>query len=455
MGFRNLHSNHLIEAFSEYSLQPIFYLEPAWLAQASADGYGELRLEEYDKILSRQTIQLATQIRRFSVRTESTEYRFRSLLSDSLWSARSTWKILSLGLSLDLLRRMRFPGWLALMVENWISRIDYHRESFERDKIAGILANGVGNYGFHYEGLFAREGLRQGLKVISVICNYDNITSRGYRGFMPTCLAVWSKKMADQAVRRLGIPPKRIHITGPPAFDRYFKPLSVSREIFLEERGLDPAKKTVFYAGGVSVVAYIDFIDLLIRLRNPGEVLNNTNIIVRPYPHRKVTSWAGPDLTTEKLADMPNVYISDAFSSSTDAFSADLGEPKDTSSDELHALLRFSDLLINYFSTVSLEAAICDLPTIHIGYDNFDYGVDRSFLVRHYSNLTHNLGDLRRKSARIVKTDEELVDCIAMYLGDRTIDQEMRYEFALSECEYLDGRSSERLAALIDSCIDS
>lgn len=119
--------------------------------------------------------------------------------------------------------------------------------------------------------------------------------------------------------------------------------------------------------------------------------------------------------------------------------------------DELNYLLHYSDLMVNYFSTISLEAAVCDLPVIHVGYDVYTYGhrfhVTSEFLQRQ----THNRRKLRLTASRIAKTEKDLINYINMYLGDKSLDRDARYEYAVSECGELDGHAGSRIVHMIKS----
>jgi CDP-glycerol glycerophosphotransferase (TagB/SpsB family) len=110
--------------------------------------------------------------------------------------------------------------------------------------------------------------------------------------------------------------------------------------------------------------------------------------------------------------------------------------------------------MINIFSTISLEAAICDLPVIHMGYDIYDYGTQYRIMTEFQQRQTHNKDKLRLAAARVAKSEDELMSFLRMYLDDKSIDKDNRYEYALSECEWFDGKASERLVKIIHNSVD-
>ncbi|MBK7450788.1 MAG: CDP-glycerol glycerophosphotransferase family protein [Anaerolineales bacterium] len=175
------------------------------------------------------------------------------------------------------------------------------------------------------------------------------------------------------------------------------------------------------------------------------------NLVVRPYPHVKLLgspAWR----VLERLFKDAGAYLSNP--GSIDGSGDRNAELKldlafDDTIDELACLLRYSDVMVNYFSTISLEAAICDLPVIHVGYDAFahgqNFGVTSAFLQRQ----THNSRQLRLSAARVVRNEADLFASLEAYLSDRALDQEARRKYAESECDILDGKSSERLVNMI------
>lgn len=448
MIYRSLHTLHLGRIFHDTCLKPVYYVEKE-LLPTDNDSYAELHLDAYQRLLKRPYMQFSNYLRWFMVQTQSTESRFRNMISESAWTTDNLNITLLKALGLNILRNAKFLGPVLAWGEEQLETPKDHTESLKANQIRGILVSGVGNRDFEIGALFAREARQQKLPVFSNITNYDNLLSKGYRGFIPDRLAVWSKKMAGHAISLLDIPKNRVVVTGPTVFDRYFQPISETRDIFFQKRGLDPRKKTLFYAGHTSIVTYFDFLDVLVKLNQPGELLADCNIIVRPYPSTKVSRWAGIKFFQEKIASFPNIYISNPFETSTDAFTALTGESIDTSADELHGILKYSDVMVNYFSTLGLEAAICDLPTIHIGYDSYTFQISPMAWVSTGARNAHNQDALRRAAAVVTTSDAHLIQALENYLDNRKLHQEERLAYALSECEFLDGNATNRLAAMI------
>jgi len=454
MSFRSFHTKKFINEFMKLGLEPVYYIEPGLKKGLDEDKYSRLFCDETrDMYSSKPILNFCEQLRRFLNNTETAELRFRDKILDMVFQERPMYQMLSYSAFLNILRKMRFLAPLTENLENNLSRTNYYMQDFKKRDIKCTLTPGVGSYGFLNEAVLAREAKRFGLKVISTVTNYDNIVNRGYRGFFPDYFAVWSEQMAQDAVRLLRIPAKRVEITGPVPFDRYFSRPKISREQFLKSCNLNPDKKTIFYAGDAMVTHYYDFLKIIKnRLMVKGR-LKDYNLAIRPLPHNKVLSWYGMDALKELLSGIDGVYISDPHKFSADSFMPLSGNFADEELDELHCLFQYCDVLINTYSTVSLEAAINDLPTIHMGYEAYSYGLRYPSFIKFCQKMTHNRNKLRLAAARTANNEDELIKYLEMYLNNKSQDKENRYKYALSECEFMDGKSSERLASLVKKVI--
>lgn len=258
--------------------------------------------------------------------------------------------------------------------------------------------------------------------------------------------------MADEAMKLHGLPTGKIEITGPVQYDRFMQPLPMEREAFLRSINLDPNRKTIFFAGGVNVTRYFEMYRLFVEGKE--RVWSEpTNLVVRPYPHVKLLG--SPEWQSLlKLFEEGGVYISnagsvDASGGRTEELRLDLGFEEGP--DELSYLLWYGDVMINPFSTISLEAAICDLPVIHLGYDTHTYGHTFDMTTTFQQRMTHNRKPLRLAASKVARSEVELITFIDQYLADRSLDREARHKYAVSECGELDGQAGVRLTEMIKS----
>jgi hypothetical protein len=375
--------------------------------------------------------------------------RFREMIQTKLFDATL------LGMSAQMMfvniaRHIRGVGAFLEWIEQQFYTPRIHDKQLRELDVQCVLTPGIGNYGFWHEGNFALEAQSRGIPAFAVIANYDNLVNMGYRGFTPKCLAVWSRQMADEAIRLHGLSAKQVEVTGPVQYDRYIRELPLGREEFLNSINLDPKRKTILFAGGVNINHYFDMYRVFIEQKE--KIWSEQfNLIVRPYPHMKLLGSPAWNVL-EKLFVASGAYLSNPGSidgSGDRSAELRIDLAFEDSVDELVYLLRYSDVMVNYFSTIGLEAAICDLPVIHVGYDAFahgqNFGVTSAFLQRQ----THNRRPLRLAAARIAKNETELFNALGSYLKDPTLERDARREYAVSECGELDGNASSRLVDMM------
>ncbi|HRQ21868.1 MAG TPA: hypothetical protein PLF42_00440 [Anaerolineales bacterium] len=456
MAARAFHQPSFRQRLSEGGFKPLYFLSPTYFRAFDFDPqqYFELQVEQYDAQYEKHfLLQQLRMLRRFVVVTGTTDLRFRETIESKLFDATL------LGMSgqmafVNFVRHTPGMGRFLTWLEARLYATHAHNEKFKEQDVSCVLSPGMGNFGFWNEGMFAREAQRMGLPAFGAITNYDNIVNMGYRGFHPASLAVWSRQMADEAMKLHGFPANKLEITGPAQYDRFMMPLPKNREEFLRYLNLDPSKKTILFAGGVNINHYFDMYRVFVEQKD--KVWREPfNFIIRPYPHPKLTNspaW----VVLEKLFRQAGAYVStpgsiDASGDRTAEFRVDLAFDEDA--DELNYLLRYSDVMVNYFSTIGLEAAICDLPTIHIGFDSYTFGLRFSVTTGFLQRQTHNRRPLRLAAARVAKSEEGIFAALDAYLSDRALDREARRIYAESECGELDGRAGARLVEMIKSRI--
>ncbi|HNE05053.1 MAG TPA: CDP-glycerol glycerophosphotransferase family protein [Anaerolineales bacterium] len=454
MSSRTFHSALFRERLGEKGFEPIYFLTSDYLEASPYDPkrYFELKVSAYEAYYEKHALlRNMKSLRRFVIVTETTDLRLREEI-ESIIFQKDLWKIGGYILYTSILRWVPGMGDFLLGLENLLYKTDAHTEVIRNIPLNCVLTPGMGNYRFEYSGQFSLEAQRLGIPVFSAVTNYDNIVNMGFRGFTPKCIAVWSQQMADELMRLHKMSGKRIEVTGPIQYDRFKQPLPRSREEFLESIGLDPKKKTIFIAGGVNITRYFELFNLFFE-QQTNVFSEPCNIILRPYPHVKLLSSPGWKILRKLFLDR-GVYISipdaiDSHEHRSQELKSDLYSEEEH--DELNYLLRYSDVMVNYFSTISLEAAICDLPVIHVGYDIYTYGhrfhVTSEFLQRQ----THNRRKFRLAASRVAKTEKDLVKYINMYLSDKSLDRDARYEYAISECGELDGHAGRRIVQMIKS----
>ena len=106
----------------------------------------------------------------------------------------------------------------------------------------------------------------------------------------------------------------------------------------------------------------------------------------------------------------------------------------------LKGILKVSDVVVNIYSTINIEASIFDKPLINIDFDNMmkmyswkkkperqDINIDR--------NLDHNSRVMKLGGIKNVKNEEELINAINFYLQTPSADYKNEKNFGFREVE--------------------
>jgi CDP-glycerol glycerophosphotransferase (TagB/SpsB family) len=174
-----------------------------------------------------------------------------------------------------------------------------------------------------------------------------------------------------------------------------------------------------------------------------GRITKPAQVLVRLHPrddestYRDVRTW--PHVIVEKPF-RPTVKAGDGLA--VDVMPEHQSHLADT--------MRHSDVAVNVASTIAIEACVFDTPVVNISFD----GEEPSDFVksaRRYYKFTHYVNITRHNAARVAETPEQMIDWVNRYLADPSLDAEGRRRVVQEQCQFLDGRSGDRVAdAVVD-----
>jgi len=309
-----------------------------------------------------------------------------------------------------------------------------------------LLLLGVGAHGSEHESALTWWARQNDVSVVHMIGNWDTFTSKGYPGApVDTCL-VWGPVMHRDAVEMHDIPESAIEEIGCLRYDRLKDTLIESREAFFARIGLNPKRPTVMYAGPLSADQYYEMLATFEELNDEGRDLQ---MIFRVYPHKYFmhTPYAKPLINYAR--SLPGVYVS-------------LGDPdyrigrRDEAVPrieqfELWHSLAYSDVVVNYFSTIALEACFFDKPVISLAYrPQQDYGWIHPPKYADHPGLTHNRRLREYGAVRMVLSREELKAAISESIDKPDTASNARSKTVQLELGNLDNHVVERLT---DACL--
>ncbi len=288
---------------------------------------------------------------------------------------------------------------------------------------------------------FLAEAKNRHVPTVSMIRSWDNVTNKGIFRVKPDNLIVHNEIIKSQAIKHEDMKEQNIFVSGLPQFDHYFKGFQPSlREVFFKKIGLDHSKKTILFAPHGKRFHNTDW-HILEIIKNKLD--KNLQFIVRFPPNDTVefNSFVPDHRFFIKKTGFP--FPAREFKDNEVTF-------KDTLS--LAEELYHSDLVINYGSTISIDAAVFNKPVILIAFDGWEklpYEKSvRRFLEYNHVNLLIQTGFFL-----VAKNEEELLNLVGRYLKKPIVNEAARNKLMNEQVWKVDGLSGERISGYIKSLI--
>jgi hypothetical protein len=287
---------------------------------------------------------------------------------------------------------------------------------------------------------------QRGVPSLGSVRSWDNIQK--HLRTRPDALAVWHARNAREAVEIDRYRPQQVRQVGAPQLDVYFRaPRSAAREGDMAaeavetnhqpppDLGLDPRKRTLLLA--TSSFTYDSdqtyLVDMLIDAIRGGQIHHPLQIVLRLHPDDRVGRYLKYRHAPEVTLDIPDHYLATlGWTMTTD----DLAR--------MAALLRAADVMVNFATTVTLEAAIVDTPTLLVAFSPIDPDEMRRYVVglhfkMHYKDL------VERDLVPVAWNRDQLVSWINRYLDDPGLYREERASIVREWVQFTDGCSGQRL----------
>lgn len=273
-----------------------------------------------------------------------------------------------------------------------------------------------------------------GLKTIGAVRSWDNL-HQGLRIY-PDELLVWNEVNKREAVELMGFPEDKIYVTGACQFDQYFNNnLIKNKNQFCEELKLDPQRPIITLATIGSLWNGYDenyIVDQLIELITTKQIPGNPQLILRLHPVSRFECFS--------------LYLKYDFVriSNITGHTPTLGWTMTKYEvGFVGNLLRHSDVVISPGSTITIETAIFDTPTLFPIYHTYqpEFGKQcyDSVLAMHHRRLRDS------KLSNFINKPEDLLPAILKSLFDKTWFATERKILFNDYIKYSDGKSTERL----------
>ncbi len=326
-------------------------------------------------------------------------------------------------------RVKRFIRWLDLATINK-SNFSFY---FDKYRPNLIFATDVFNIDDVH---FLAEARHRGIDTVGMVRSWDNITNKGLFRVKPDKLIVHNNIVREESVRYEDIYLKDIFVSGLPQFDIYLENIIIPRDVFLKRIGLNSNKKTILVAPHGRRFHATDW-ELLEILKN--KLNDNFQFIIRFPPNDTVelnefipdgrffVERPGQEFGVNKFSKR-EVQMSDSITLANDLF--------------------HSDVVVNYGSTVSIDAAAFDRPVVVVAFDGWEK-LPYIKSVRKFLDYDHVKNLMRTNFCKIAYTKEELTSYIHGYIDDPSRDRENRKKLLHEQTWKFDGQSGQRIAKYI------
>lgn len=310
-----------------------------------------------------------------------------------------------------------------------------------------LLLLGIGTVNSELEGAVTLWAERNHLPVVHCIGNYDNLTSKGFRGIIPECLLVWGPQMVDDAQKLHGISRSRVRIIGSLRYNSIRKSGNLKEKgSFFRDIGLDPERKTIVFAGFIYESQYFEVMEIYRQLHEKG---NDCQLILRLYPNKVFMNSVFILPIMEYARSLPRVFVSCADPHFKNG-SRDR-EVLQVEEKELWNILYHCDILIDFYSTIALEGAIFNKSLLRMHYEPPVARIEiKKAVPVAFWNLIHNKRIMSYGAIEIARSRAELIELLEKRLQQPAEFHSERKKMVNRECGPLDGGACERL---INECL--
>lgn len=314
------------------------------------------------------------------------------------------------------------------------------RERLRELKPAVLVATGPHRY---EEPAIVAEAINLGIPTMALITSWDNLTTKGRMLFEYDAYLVWSEQMKRELHEFY--PHSRqvpIYVVGAPQFDVFFQErFQQSREEFCRAQGLDPSKPYVLYALGSPNFLKEHHGALAFAERVKRGELGDIQVLVRPHPlfdkgkEAEMLRGLAPGVVVQRTGDAEMPLT---------ARTQDFNQIK-----EWVNTFRHASVVVNFSSTVGIDAAICDKPVVNLDFDP-EPGQPNQALVKDVNHLWSHFKPIAESGGMWLANDmDEVVHAVREYLAQPELHREKRRWMAGYVCGHFDGRCGERVAGAI------
>ncbi len=323
------------------------------------------------------------------------------------------------------LSKLRWLKSLARELDFWLFRPKGFDPLFNKYQPSVVFCGSIIS---KYDIAVLKAARKFGVATIGMQKGWDNLQKQLIR-HVPDRFLIQNALMSQAAEKIQMIKPEQIKLVGFPQFDSYAGRIASASET-----------KTLFFGSeGLWTPNDDQLLEKLIQWQDSGAFPFKTRIIARPHFSNVAKGLYN------RFRGRENVLIDDGYR--WGSFFSDTWDPSREDYRHFVEEMRESAVMITSASTLSLDAACIDLPTINIAYGSiFKDGKD---LTPNLYKADHYQPVVESGAVEMVHNDDEFKAAIIRAVSDRGYRAEGRKLLRETMCGILDGHSAERIADVI------
>ncbi|MBW8039168.1 MAG: hypothetical protein FVQ85_04125 [Planctomycetes bacterium] len=350
-----------------------------------------------------------------------------------------------------LSRRSKVLRKLILWIERVFFSPSLHKDIFEKYQPDLLITSSMGI--LDYDQFLLREACRYNIKTVAVILSWDNTTTKGMPGYIPDHVVAWTENMKKELIELNDVPANKIFVGGVAHYDHYCRAESfMEKDIFCKHMGLEKNKKLLFFvAKSPNGYPYnMDICRIIMEAIREKKFSAPAQLLVRLHPvyFRKTNGMFVFQNFIDQFYDLKKKY-SELILNEPDIHSQGLkySMPQEEIK-VLASILKYSDVVINMFSSVNVEASVFDRPIVNVCFEGDSYKAPKKarYNISIDEAQTHNQRILRTKGVQVAYNPRELIDYIDQYLINPEKDRQGRLQIRTNEAGPNLGQAGKTIA---------
>ncbi len=302
----------------------------------------------------------------------------------------------------------------------------------------------AGSPGFRNERYLLREAHKRGITNVAAIISWDSSSSYGLPGADVDRLVCWSELQKSELVDGADWDPDDVQVVGMPPYDGYVRDTwLLSRGDYFRAHNLDPGRKLLSYASSfVSWSPNIQNVQALVELVTGGELIEPAQLLVRLHPiHMDGYYVQEAERIRQFARENEHVHVVEPVPL------GDLGHYSGEDMTEKTSMMAHSDVFLTVYSTMVVEAAFQQTPTVGVTIDSNTGYEDKYWVPMSQIGVWPTHSRFRTSGGgRVASTKTELKEAINSYFADPRLDLAEQQAFLEREVTYTDGSSGQRAA---------